>query len=141
MGDFKVELYNCFSFKHTFDMSIKSFALGIGYFWQYYPFHFPLRQVKIQYFSLKNRIQNFNSFCVSLRFFFFFFFFLQIILNSMHKYQPRFHIVQANDVFSLRWNSFVTFAFPETIFIAVTAYQNEKVITVVNLRVNKFLYL
>ena len=45
----------------------------------------------------------------------------------MHKYQPRFHIVQANDVFSLRWNSFVTFAFPETTFIAVTAYQNEKV--------------
>ncbi|XP_033628256.1 T-box transcription factor TBX2b-like isoform X1 [Asterias rubens] len=51
----------------------------------------------------------------------------QIILNSMHKYQPRFHIVQANDVFSLRWNSFVTFAFPETTFIAVTAYQNEKI--------------
>ncbi|XP_038059551.1 T-box transcription factor TBX2-like isoform X2 [Patiria miniata] len=50
-----------------------------------------------------------------------------IILNSMHKYQPRFHIVQANDVFSLRWNSFVTFAFPETTFIAVTAYQNEKI--------------
>ncbi|XP_041456967.1 T-box transcription factor TBX5-like isoform X1 [Lytechinus variegatus] len=50
-----------------------------------------------------------------------------IILNSMHKYQPRFHIVQANDVFSLRWNSFVTFAFPETVFIAVTAYQNEKI--------------
>ncbi len=45
----------------------------------------------------------------------------------MHKYQPRFHIVQANDVFSLRWNSFVTFAFPETTFIAVTAYQNEKI--------------
>ncbi|XP_071946307.1 uncharacterized protein [Antedon mediterranea] len=50
-----------------------------------------------------------------------------IILNSMHKYQPRFHVVQANDVFSLRWNSFSTYAFPETTFIAVTAYQNEKI--------------
>eukprot|EP00058_Branchiostoma_floridae_P026522 XP_002612013.1 hypothetical protein BRAFLDRAFT_124787 [Branchiostoma floridae] len=50
-----------------------------------------------------------------------------IILNSMHKYQPRLHIVQANDVYSLRWNSFSTFAFPETSFIAVTAYQNEKI--------------
>ncbi|XP_070572384.1 T-box transcription factor TBX20-like [Ptychodera flava] len=50
-----------------------------------------------------------------------------IVLNSMHKYQPRFHIVQANDVFSLRWNSFSTYAFQETQFIAVTAYQNEKI--------------
>ena len=45
----------------------------------------------------------------------------------MHKYQPRIHVVQANDIFSMRWNSFNTYAFDETSFIAVTAYQNEQV--------------
>ena len=45
----------------------------------------------------------------------------------MHKYQPRVHIVQANDIFTMRWNSFNTYAFDETTFIAVTAYQNEQV--------------
>lgn len=45
----------------------------------------------------------------------------------MHKYQPRVHVVQANDIFTMRWNSFNTYAFEETVFIAVTAYQNEQV--------------
>ena len=45
----------------------------------------------------------------------------------MHKYQPRIHVVQANDIFTMRWNSFNTYAFDETSFIAVTAYQNEQV--------------
>ena len=45
----------------------------------------------------------------------------------MHKYQPRVHVVQANDIFTMRWNSFNTYAFDETNFIAVTAYQNEQV--------------
>lgn len=45
----------------------------------------------------------------------------------MHKYQPRVHVVQANDVFTMRWGSFYTYAFEETKFIAVTAYQNEQV--------------
>ena len=45
----------------------------------------------------------------------------------MHKYQPRLHIVKANDLASLQWNQFNTFIFAETMFIAVTAYQNEKV--------------
>ncbi|XP_041455869.1 T-box transcription factor TBX3-like isoform X2 [Lytechinus variegatus] len=49
------------------------------------------------------------------------------ILNSMHKYQPRFHIVKANDILKLPWSQFRTFVFVETVFIAVTAYQNEKV--------------
>ncbi|XP_071790343.1 uncharacterized protein [Asterias amurensis] len=49
------------------------------------------------------------------------------ILNSMHKYQPRFHIVKANDILKLPWSHFRTFVFRETDFIAVTAYQNEKV--------------
>ncbi|XP_013379423.1 T-box transcription factor TBX3 isoform X3 [Lingula anatina] len=50
-----------------------------------------------------------------------------IILNSMHKYQPRVHVVQANDIFSMRWTSFSTYSFEETTFIAVTAYQNEQI--------------
>lgn len=54
-------------------------------------------------------------------------FILQIILHSMHRYHPRFHIVQADDLFSVRWSVFQTFTFPETSFTAVTAYQNTKV--------------
>uniref|UniRef100_A0A8C1KWN6 T-box transcription factor 3b n=1 Tax=Cyprinus carpio TaxID=7962 RepID=A0A8C1KWN6_CYPCA len=49
------------------------------------------------------------------------------ILNSMHKYQPRFHIVRANDLLKLPYSTFKTYVFPETEFIAVTAYQNEKI--------------
>ncbi|CBY08429.1 unnamed protein product [Oikopleura dioica] len=49
------------------------------------------------------------------------------ILNSMHKYQPRFHIVRCSDtsqIYSRQWR---TTCFPEMEFIAVTAYQNEKI--------------
>lgn len=59
--------------------------------------------------------------------FFVCFCFFQTILNSMHKYQPRFHIVRANDIMKLPYSTFRTYVFPETEFIAVTAYQNEKV--------------
>ncbi|KAJ4444079.1 hypothetical protein ANN_05868 [Periplaneta americana] len=52
---------------------------------------------------------------------------LQTILNSMHKYQPRFHLVRANDILKLPYSTFRTYVFKETEFIAVTAYQNEKV--------------
>ncbi|XP_027000548.1 T-box transcription factor TBX3a isoform X1 [Tachysurus fulvidraco] len=52
---------------------------------------------------------------------------LQTILNSMHKYQPRFHIVRANDILKLPYSTFRTYVFPETDFIAVTAYQNDKI--------------
>ncbi len=45
----------------------------------------------------------------------------------MHKYQPRFHIVRANDILKLPYSTFRTFVFKETQFIGVTAYQNEKV--------------
>lgn len=43
----------------------------------------------------------------------------------MHKYQPRLHIVRVKD--GKLASSFTTFIFPQTEFIAVTAYQNEKV--------------
>ncbi|XP_038145131.1 T-box transcription factor TBX2-B-like [Cyprinodon tularosa] len=49
------------------------------------------------------------------------------ILNSMHKYQPRFHIVRTDDIMKLPYSTFRTYVFPETEFIAVTAYQNEKI--------------
>lgn len=52
-----------------------------------------------------------------------------IILNSMHRYQPRFHVVYVNpkgeDV--SRTENFKTFIFPETKFTAVTAYQNHRI--------------
>ncbi|MEQ2197881.1 hypothetical protein XENOCAPTIV_004566 [Xenoophorus captivus] len=49
------------------------------------------------------------------------------ILNSMHKYQPRFHIVKANDILKLPCSTFRSYVFAETQFIAVTAYQNDKI--------------
>lgn len=53
-------------------------------------------------------------------------FLLKIILHSLHRYQPRLHVIEARDV--LRWSGGQhTFVFPETQFITVTAYQNNKV--------------
>ncbi|MBN3308354.1 TBX6L factor, partial [Amia calva] len=50
-----------------------------------------------------------------------------VILHSMHKYQPRLHIVQAADLSSQHWGAFQRFTFPEAAFIAVTAYQNPEI--------------
>ncbi|KAF2894234.1 hypothetical protein ILUMI_11939, partial [Ignelater luminosus] len=56
-----------------------------------------------------------------------------IILNSMHRYQPRFHIVYLppknapNRREEEVGNNFKTFVFPETSFTAVTAYQNHRI--------------
>ena len=50
-----------------------------------------------------------------------------IILNSMHKYQPRIHVAAAPDIVSLHWAIFNTFTFPQTCFTGVTAYQNERI--------------
>lgn len=52
---------------------------------------------------------------------------MKIILNSMHRYIPRVHIVQASDSYSMRTGPLSTFVFDETAFIAVTAYQNDQV--------------
>lgn len=51
----------------------------------------------------------------------------QIIVNSMHRYQPRLHIVESQDAKNLNWDNFHTFIFPGTQFTTVTAYQNDKV--------------
>ncbi|MCL4160863.1 UNVERIFIED_CONTAM: hypothetical protein GTU68_048006 [Idotea baltica] len=50
-----------------------------------------------------------------------------IIVCSMHKYLPRIHIVAATDLISLHWAAFNTFSFPETQFLSVTAYQNDRI--------------
>ena len=52
-----------------------------------------------------------------------------IVLQSLHKYQPRLHIVEVaedgvEDGSDVKTQSFT---FPETQFIAVTAYQNTDV--------------
>ncbi|CAH8495273.1 unnamed protein product [Schistosoma rodhaini] len=84
-----------------------------------------------------------------------------IILNSMHKYQPRVHLIQlATNYNDNNNNQFImnslltstslpksldilpndnikTFTFPETIFIAVTAYQNQ-LITKLKIDCNPF---
>lgn len=53
-----------------------------------------------------------------------------IVLQSLHKYQPRLHIVEVTedgveDISSDTKSQ--SFTFPETQFIAVTAYQNTDV--------------
>lgn len=60
----------------------------------------------------------------------FFVCFLQIILNSMHRYQPRFHVVYVDprkDSEKYAEENYKTFVFEETRFTAVTAYQNHRV--------------
>lgn len=55
------------------------------------------------------------------------------MLNSLHKYEPRVHLVRVG----AEPRRVVTFPFPETQFIAVTAYQNEEV-TSLKIKYNPF---
>ncbi|XP_058162161.1 T-box transcription factor TBX10 [Dasypus novemcinctus] len=53
-----------------------------------------------------------------------------IILNSMHRYQPRFHVVFVDprkDSERYAQENFKSFVFAETQFTAVTAYQNHRI--------------
>lgn len=50
-----------------------------------------------------------------------------VVLSSMHKYQPRIIIAKTSDPRAVAWAPSISVAFPETQFIAVTAYQNEKI--------------
>ncbi|KAM9441101.1 T-box transcription factor TBX6L [Clarias gariepinus] len=50
-----------------------------------------------------------------------------VMLHSMHKYQPRLHIVQAPDPCGAHSGGYLRFTFPETGFIAVTSYQNPEI--------------
>lgn len=53
------------------------------------------------------------------------------MLNSLHKYEPRVHIVKVGGDSSSQ-RTIATFSFPETKFIAVTAYQNEEVVFIIH---------
>ncbi|XP_039600900.1 T-box transcription factor TBX19 [Polypterus senegalus] len=57
----------------------------------------------------------------------------QIMLNSLHKYEPQIHIVRVGGSHKMVTN----LSFPETQFIAVTAYQNEE-ITALKIKYNPF---
>ncbi|XP_038838417.1 T-box transcription factor T-like [Salvelinus namaycush] len=57
----------------------------------------------------------------------------QIMLNSLHKYEPRVHIVRVGGPQRMM----TSHSFPETQFIAVTAYQNEE-ITGLKIKYNPF---
>ncbi|XP_029372531.1 T-box transcription factor TBX1-A [Echeneis naucrates] len=53
-----------------------------------------------------------------------------MILNSMHRYQPRFHVVYVDpspNSHLQACRNFCSFSFPETRFMAVTAYQNHRI--------------
>lgn len=57
----------------------------------------------------------------------------QIMLNSLHKYEPRVHLVRVGS----EQRQVKTYPFSETQFIAVTAYQNEEV-TSLKIKYNPF---
>ncbi|TNN56496.1 T-box protein VegT [Liparis tanakae] len=50
-----------------------------------------------------------------------------IILHSMQRYYPRFHVTQADSPYTICWAPFQTVSFPETTFTAATAYQNPRI--------------
>ena len=53
----------------------------------------------------------------------------KVILNSMHRYQPRLHVIHINasGLDDKSTQNFKTFSFTETQFTAVTAYQTHRV--------------
>lgn len=61
----------------------------------------------------------------------------------MHKYQPRIHLVLRREgavnapIVDLEQEEFKTFIFPECVFTAVTAYQNQLVSVIKHLYHNK----
>ena len=57
------------------------------------------------------------------------------MLNSLHKYQPRIHVMKV--VANGDKKTVATYSFPETQFVAVTAYQNEE-ITALKIKHNPF---
>lgn len=81
-----------------------------------------LNYIYVYYNIVKNNnIDQFVHFCL----------WFQIVLNSMHRYQPRIHLVKCRDhgaaIKDLEAEQFRSFVFPETVFTAVTAYQNQLV--------------
>ena len=68
-------------------------------------------------------------------------FFLQIVLNSMHRYQPRVHVIRSDDVNRLPYYVTSTFSFAHTVFFTVTAYQNNRVCRICGIIVRILLLL
>jgi T-box protein 20 len=86
------------------------------------PFTMKERELSIDFISASDTNSIFLSFAP------------QIVLNSMHRYQPRIHLILRSDMSSsnapvtdLEMEKHRTFVFPECIFTAVTAYQNQLV--------------
>ncbi|XP_055630182.1 T-box transcription factor TBX6-like [Toxorhynchites rutilus septentrionalis] len=50
-----------------------------------------------------------------------------VVLTSMHKYRPRIHIIRTADPSQIPWAAQQAFIFPEAEFVAVTAYQNDRI--------------
>ncbi|CAO1299040.1 unnamed protein product [Diamesa tonsa] len=50
-----------------------------------------------------------------------------IVLTSMHKYQIRIHIVRTSEPSQIPWSPQQSYTFNETEFVAVTAYQNDRI--------------
>ncbi|XP_053209357.1 T-box transcription factor T homolog 1-like [Panonychus citri] len=48
----------------------------------------------------------------------------QVVLNSLHKYEPKVHVIKSNPG---QEKETICFRLPQTQFIAVTAYQNESI--------------
>lgn len=73
--------------------------------------------------DLKQQILDLASLLTSFQF--------QMVLNSMHRFQPRVHLVTRRDpnnngpITNLEQEEYHTYIFPETVFTAVTAYQNQ----------------
>lgn len=64
-----------------------------------------------------------------------------IVLQSLHKYQPRIHVIEIDENGEEASPDRVqTFTFPETQFIAVTAYQNTDVRTIVSIYIARIEY-
>ena len=57
----------------------------------------------------------------------------------MHKYIPRLHIIETMTSSKVSMDNVNVFVFPETQFIAVTAYQNENVSS--SLKISRFPFI
>ncbi|CAK8680258.1 unnamed protein product [Clavelina lepadiformis] len=51
----------------------------------------------------------------------------KFLIHSMHRYQPRIHVVRSDDVSTLHLQPRSTLSFPQTVFITVTVYQNQEI--------------
>ncbi|CAK8680257.1 unnamed protein product [Clavelina lepadiformis] len=51
----------------------------------------------------------------------------KFFVNSLHRYQPRIHVVRTDDVSNIYLQPMSSFSFQQTEFMTVTAYQNQEV--------------